>query len=36
MVKTKCSQRFSPQNYAWLLNFLYTKTPYINELKKDN
>ena len=25
MVKTKYLQRFSPQNYAWLLNYMYTK-----------
>ena len=34
MVKTKYLQRFMPQNYAWILNYIYTKTSYINKLKR--
>ena len=35
VVKTKYLQRFSPQNYAWLLDYIYTKTPYMIKLKRE-
>ena len=34
VVKTKYLQRLSPHNYAWLSDYIYTKTSYIDELKR--
>ena len=34
MVKTKYLLRFSRQNYAWLLNYICTKTSNMNKLKR--